>query len=55
MVEPLILHLDIDKAVFVRNALMFFRQSCQLSCQEVQEILDAIDNYLISHLGRSDI
>jgi len=55
MFEPLILHLDIDKAVFVRNALMFFRQSSQLSRPEMQEILDAIDTYLICHLGRSDI
>ncbi len=50
----LILHLERDTAILVRERLMYSQQSLQDDRPKIQEIIDAIDNYLQSHLGGHD-
>ncbi len=52
-IEHLILNLPLDRAILLRDALMFFRQSSKPeSRSDIEELLKAVDIYLAVHLRR---
>lgn len=54
-IEPLVLHLDLDRAILLRNHLMYSRQSLTDDRAKVQAVIDAIDVYLKCHLGEKGV
>ncbi len=47
----LILHLELDMAILVRERLKFSQQSLRDDRPKIQEVIDAIDNYLAFKLN----
>ncbi len=52
-IEHLILNLPLDRAILLRDALLFFRQSSQPESRpDIEELLEPVDIYLAVHLRR---